>query len=307
MASHNLNIHMYSLKELIENIFHLKMPLTIESLKEAKKIVVKMHPDKSRLPSEYFLFYKRAFEMIVDFYKSEHKQNQAITEDTTNYIPENADDSAAASVNHVLKKIPTHTFHQKFNQLFEANMITQHHDLSKNQWFTDAGPQYEIPEQVSSKNMSSVFENIKKKHIAENQLVIKPELEYIRPNLGTNLYEEDDPANSNNGYISSDPFSKLKYDDLRKVHKDQTIFVVGSDPTQQLPYKTVETYMQERGKQTVSPMEKTAAEQIIAQREEARRQQLWAYSHQSKLRSLKNEEKNKSVLSAFLQLRNGGS
>jgi hypothetical protein len=302
-TAHNLNIHMYSLKELIENIFHLKMPLTLDSLKEAKKIVVKMHPDKSRLPPEYFLFYKRAFEMIVDFYKSEHKQNQVITEDTTNYVPENAEDAAAASVNHALKKIPKETFQRKFNQLFEANMVTPRQDLSRNQWFTDAGPQYDIPEKVSSKNMATVFETIKTKHMEANQLITKREVGYIQPNLGTNLYDEDDPANSNGGYISSDPFSKLKYDDLRKVHKDQTIFVVGAN-TPPPQYRSVETYVQERGKQTVSPMEKAAAEQILAQRETERQERLWAYSHQSNLRSLENEQKNKSVLSAFLQLRN---
>jgi len=295
---------MYSLNELIENIFHLKQPLTLDDLKAAKRIVVKMHPDKSSLPPEYFLFYKRAFEMVVDFYKSEHKQNQVITEDTTNYVADNADDAAAASVTHVLNKMPKNTFQEKFNQLFEENMV-QRPDASRNQWFTSTDAQYTATEPVSSKNMAHIFETIKKNQMA-SQLVVSGELEYVQGNMGTVLYEEDDPALSQTagGYICSDPFSKLKYEDLRKVHKDQTIFAVGAT-THALPqYKSAEQFAQERARQPMTPLERSEAEQMLARREAARQERLWEFNHQSTLRSLENEKKNKNILSAFLQLRN---
>ena len=61
---HHLDIHAYS----IDDIFHLfKIPsktnISMEQLKNAKKITLNMHPDKSKLPSNYFLFYKKAFEI----------------------------------------------------------------------------------------------------------------------------------------------------------------------------------------------------------------------------------------------------
>ena len=38
--------------------------MTLEQLKVAKKKVLMIHPDKSKLPAEYFLFYKKAFDKL---------------------------------------------------------------------------------------------------------------------------------------------------------------------------------------------------------------------------------------------------
>ena len=54
MTTHNLNIQTYSFEELL-GLFNLTTQFGIEELKKAKRKVLWMHPDKSRLPSEYFL------------------------------------------------------------------------------------------------------------------------------------------------------------------------------------------------------------------------------------------------------------
>ena len=60
MSKHNLNIHMYSLAEIL-NLFDLDYEFDVEGLKRAKKKVLMLHPDKSKLDPEYFLFYKKAY------------------------------------------------------------------------------------------------------------------------------------------------------------------------------------------------------------------------------------------------------
>ena len=70
--SHNLNIKMYSFQELLD-LFKLSSNITIEEMKRAKMMVLKMHPDKSRLPPDYFLFYKKAYEIIYQYYEETHK------------------------------------------------------------------------------------------------------------------------------------------------------------------------------------------------------------------------------------------
>ena len=62
--NHNLTLESYSYEELLE-LFELPKNMSLNQLKNAKKRVLMLHPDKSRLPSEYFLFYKKAFEFIV--------------------------------------------------------------------------------------------------------------------------------------------------------------------------------------------------------------------------------------------------
>ena len=57
---HSLDLELdnYSLEDLY-HLFNIpNSTLSEESLKSAKQIVLKMHPDKSRLDSKYFLFHR---------------------------------------------------------------------------------------------------------------------------------------------------------------------------------------------------------------------------------------------------------
>jgi hypothetical protein len=45
-------------------------------LKNAKKIVLRLHPDKSGLPSEYFLFYSKAYKIVYSIYKHKNKSDK---------------------------------------------------------------------------------------------------------------------------------------------------------------------------------------------------------------------------------------
>ena len=83
---HNLNIHMYSLEDLL-GLFDLTYNISQDDLKRAKKVVLMTHPDKSKLDSKYFLFYKKAFDVVVRFYDNQNKQNQKITPNNTAYTP----------------------------------------------------------------------------------------------------------------------------------------------------------------------------------------------------------------------------
>ena len=90
-------------------------------------------------------------------------------------------------------------------------------------------------------------------------------------NGNNNLYDEDGMAQDDefrHHYISSDPFSKLKFDDLRKVHKDQTIFAVSERDISKVPqYSSVDHYSRERNRQSLTPLEKQEAQRILQQRE----------------------------------------
>jgi len=65
LQPHNLNIHLYSLKEIL-GLFDLNYVITMEDLKRAKKTVLMTHPDKSGLELNYFLFFNK----IVIFFSN---------------------------------------------------------------------------------------------------------------------------------------------------------------------------------------------------------------------------------------------
>ena len=187
-------------------------------------------------------------------------------------------------------------FQEKFNQLFEENM-TNKPDPNKNQWFTNTDSSYEIKEQVNSKNMKQVFDNIKQQ---QNSIVKYNGVKTMTSNSSANsIYENEDD------YISTDPFSKLKFDDLRKVHKDETVMTVSEDDYQKVPkYNSVDQFVRVRGNQSLNPMEKQDAERKLQEENAVYKQHMMQKEYDAKLKSMEYEKKNKSVLSNFLRLTN---
>ena len=303
--THNLNIHMYNLQEIL-GLFELNYDISIEDLKRAKKKVLMLHPDKSKLSAEYFLFYKKAFDIIIQFYKNNNKQNQEITEETTKYNPlvNDFNKSTYKQVNSVINKMKQDEFNEKFNQLFETNMAEKPKQ-NNNEWFSKEDPIYNIEKNVSVNNMGQILDNIKQKNSEIIRYNGVREL-YVSGGVGTRLYDGDDDEDDDaEQYVSSDPFSKLKFDDLRKVHKDQTVFAVSEKDIHNIPqYSSVDHFVRERGKQPLTPLEKQEAEYYLAMKDKQYREKIMQKEHSANLKSMEYAEKNKTVLSNFLRLGN---
>ena len=77
-GSLDLNIDHYNLEDIL-HLFKISGDFDENDLKNAKKMVLKMHPDKSRLPPEYFLFFSKAYKMIYRIWEFKNK-------DTIEYI-----------------------------------------------------------------------------------------------------------------------------------------------------------------------------------------------------------------------------
>ena len=68
----DLNLDHYELPDLLR-LFHLPPDFSEHELKNAKQIVLKMHPDKSRLDASYFLFFSKAYRTLVSMYEFKNK------------------------------------------------------------------------------------------------------------------------------------------------------------------------------------------------------------------------------------------
>lgn len=299
--THNLDIHMYSLQDLLD-LFGIGYDISMEDIKRAKKKVLMMHPDKSRLDAKYFLFYKKAFEVVVQFYENQHKHTQSKQNTTQSVYEANQhsknDESADKQVSSVLDKMSVNDFQSKFNKLFDENM-TKKVDPTKNEWFTNNEETFQINEKVTNKNMGEVFNRIKD---TQSSMVKYKGVEnlFVNSGSGEKIYDDD----NNDEYVSTDPFSKLKFDDLRKVHKDQTVFAVSErDINKVQQYSSVDHFMRERGKQSLSPLEKQEAERLLAQQDKTYRQRMMQKEYDAKMKTMQYEEKNKSVLSNFLRIK----
>ncbi len=312
LAPHNLRIENYTLDELL-GLFDLKSyDISLDQLKMAKKRVLMLHPDKSRLSPDYFLFYKKAFDIIVQFYDSQNRQNQVINEETTIYKPMQTNDhgkKTGQNIKQVISKIPTETFQNKFNELFEQNGMVSRPDPTKNQWFQDEAPVFQdVPEkgQVSVKNLGQVFDTMKQNN--SNTMIQQyrgvQEMQSCRGG-GSSSFHDDQEEEERTHYISSDPFSKLQFDDLRKVHKDQTVFAVSERDFEKVQtYGSIDEFNRARAQHSYDPLAEDKAKQLLAQQEQAYKETMMRKAYAGKLRREEFEEKNRNVLASFLQLRN---
>ena len=297
---HNLDIHMYSLKDLLE-LFNADYNMSSDDLKRAKKQVLMTHPDKSKLPAEYFLFYKKAFDIIVKFYNNQNKQSQNITAENTTYVPTSISDtnkSTSKQITTAINNLNKKEFQDNFNKLFETNMVKKTNN-TRNEWFSKDDQIYESSDDVNSKNMGQIFDKIKDK---QSGMVKYKGVENLVVNSGSgyNLYDDDDADDT---YVTSDPFSKLKFDDLRKVHKDETVLSVSErDYNKVKKYASVDHFMRERGNQSLTPLEKQDAERMLSTQEQQYRERMMNKEHSSNLQTMHFAEKNKAVLSQFLRL-----
>jgi hypothetical protein len=303
---YNLDITEYTLDDLF-NLFEI--PLTTEIRKEhiriAKQKVMMSHPDKSHLPPEYFIFYKKAFEMIVHYYETQNRTEQVVpivSSKETELIYDPIHSSHNTNTN-----IPKNNknFNKKFNELFEANDMISKPNIQKNEWFQkEENPFEKYAGSVKSVGqINQTLEQIKK-HEKERAMALYRGVTPLNGNYSSNrLYEDDE--DEINEYICSDPFSKLKYDDLRKVHKDQTVFIVSENDLGNIKtYHSVDQYSREREKDRgmVKPMEKEKAEKWFQEEERRKQERIMQKQHRSELKTMENIEKNKSVLSSFLRI-----
>lgn len=293
---HHLDIHAYSLQEVFD-LFKIpnKREITTEHIKQAKKITLQMHPDKSKLSPEYFLFYKKAFEIIVKYYENQQKVSQIVPlEKEIEYEPLAKDINEKEIAKQIKKISAEKNFHRTFNDLFEENM-REKPDPTKNEWFTNENAIFETAHVKSVSQMNETLEKIKEK---TNAMSVYRGVQNWTNSSGSQLYEEEA-----NEYITSDPFSKLKYEDLRKVHKDQTVFsITEKDMRNVKTYDSVDQYRKTRDS-NYTPLEKTESETILLNREKEMQEKMMQKQYQSDLRTLENIEKNKNIQATFLRIR----
>jgi len=303
--THNLDIKMYSFRELL-GLFDLNDRFTEAELKKAKHKVLMTHPDKSGLPAEYFHFYTAAFRMVVDYYATNSKTMTEVPRNNPIYDPvaSGKDDTIAAPLKSAIKKIKPEDFNKKFNRLFDENM-SKKPDPTRNAWFQSEQPVFDPAaiaptEGVTKQNMSQVLDKYKERTAALVQYAGIREL--ASGSNGSNLYDDDDDTNAD--YVTSDPFSKLKYDDLRKVHKDQTVLAISERDLTNIPrYESTDHLVRARAAQSIVPLEQREAERMMAEREESYRKKMLERQHQARLDSLGYEEKSKAVVASFLKIK----
>lgn len=318
---HNLDIHNYSLVELLQ-LFELPNKIqdvdTFE-LKKAKRKYQLLHPDKSGLPNQYFLFYQKAYQKIEDEYLYYHptttKQTIKNGEQPMTYQPYQptiVDKRTEKQVNTAIQSMRPEEFNRYMNQMYDEHMTTKQ-DTRRADWMKQDIPTFEnIP--TTLKNQEEIANHMSQLK-QRNQTLIRhrnpDNLDTVYINQGgaqgQRFYDDNDDEDEEalDRYISSDPFSRLKFEDVRKVHGAETILL---EPSQGQP-QSQRTYQQQKQEysQTIQPMDKQQSEALLEKIQKDAQIKAEKARQNSMYKIQNYEEKNKTILNSLLRIGNSSS
>jgi ssDNA-binding Zn-finger/Zn-ribbon topoisomerase 1 len=254
MDSLDLNLENYDLEDILQ-LFNMPYLFNKQDLKNAKKIVARMHPDKSKLPKEYFLFFLNALKVLNTIYEFKTKN----TEDS---CPKNTTYTVETNKEHelILNKFKNkkNEFQIEFNKFFESNRLhNAETDAGYGKWLQSSE---DLDIISSEKNMEQVFSEKKTKM---RELAIHKDItEYTNQGNYGNL------ANDVPEEYSSDVFSKLRYDDIKKAHTETVVPVTHEDYLQHKRFGSVNEIKQYRQNQNITPFSLMQSKKYLADKQE---------------------------------------
>ena len=220
----DLDIQNYSLEEIL-NLFKIPINFDENDLKRAKGLVLKSHPDKSKLDAKYFIFYSKAYKALFSIYEFKNKTRM---DQSTEY---RVDENNTHLKKYLEKnKLTDKNFYKWFNDEFEKRK-----DREEQVGYEDWLKSNEDIETTNVKlnEMNHYFET-KKKDMVKDMVKYEEVRDYTPGNNNyTNLRQEES--------YHSDMFSSLHYSDLKQAHT-QSIIPVSLEEFAKKPQYSVTQY-----------------------------------------------------------------
>ncbi len=321
METLDLNIDNYELQDIL-NLFKIPLAFNEQDLKQAKLTVLQMHPDKSRLPKEYFLFFSKAYKMLFEIYKVRYPDRKVIENEKYSYNNIiNRELGQSMSKNSMIKE--DREYYKKQDEAFDK--LTKMNSSQFNTWFNEKFEKFRMHDAEQDSGYEDWFRNNnnddEEKNINENSTwndrakEIERKKEELRNKLSIISRDELQSFNHTGHYYelgreqpaehSSGLFSSLQYEDLKKAHTETVIPVTIEDYNKRQQYKSVGDFKIFRDNETNkydfnADNSKIKMENIksIQQQEDVRRAYLIAKQDEIA------RQLNKNFKSEFMQLMN---
>ena len=268
----DLDINNYELADIL-NLFKIPVLFNDKHLREAKVIVLQMHPDKSRLPKEYFLFFTKAYKMVYEIYKVRFPDEKKYKETGFSYsavidreLNQNKSKTAHNKEDREyykteeeaykkLQKMDSENFNKWFNEKFEKfRMHDDEQDGGYEDWFRntknndglDAGEAGEDDDTYDKSELGDTWDE-RNERIERKKKMLRDKMALIETNEVMSY--DSVGCGGNGGYYglgreapreySSGLFSSLQYEDLKKAHTESVIPVTTEDFVNRKKYTSV--------------------------------------------------------------------
>lgn len=275
----DLDLDNYSLLDLYR-LFNIQSNnLSDVSMKEAKQIVLKMHPDKSRLDAKYFLFFSKAYKTLFSIYEFQNKSTKKTYKDEDYF--EEGNKGILDNMFETNKKFKDpKNFNSWFNESFEKHRIDNPIDEGYGEWLKGDDDFLNIGENVTKGNMNEVFER-KKKQI-QALTVYNGVTDMFSSSLGGSLLTGDSS------------FTTDTYTDLRQAYTETLIPVTQEDYDKMPKFKNLNEYKTNRDRLDSNPLSKEESERILLKQKNEMDQQSAALAFKYAQESEKVKQKQQS-------------
>jgi hypothetical protein len=257
----DLDINNYDLKDII-SLFQIPHDFTNTDLRRAKRTVLAMHPDKSGLDKEYFLFFTSAYKLLFSIHEFRNKSQDQVFDPNKVYIAEK-DIYKEELLNTVKQKYKDpESFNKWFNDLFEKTKLKDDsHDNGYEEWFRDQNNySEEDPGQISQAKMHENFDKQKSELRARHALAKRGEI-CDANSFGGGHY---DLGQGTPESYTSDIFGKLTYNDLKQAHTETVIPVTEEDDFVNVRrFNNVNEIQNHRSRQDTTPLSLQQANQYL--------------------------------------------
>lgn len=251
MSNFDLNITNYNVEDIL-NLFNLPYNFDKTELKNAKQIALKTHPDKSGLDKEIFMFFMKAFKIVEQIFYFRNKKKQS-----TEYFTEDLEGNEM-----LLKKfngMKVSEFNVVFNKMFEdVKLRDEEFDEGYGDWLrSDENLCNEKVNNISQ--FDNAFEKQKQRC---SSLIVRKGVEDLEMNGGGyNLSREKVDM------YTTDIFSKLNYDDLKRAHTESVVPVTRQDFTDKRKYNSLDEIKRHRNATNVDSLSLQQSQKLLRQRD----------------------------------------
>ena len=254
----DLDINNYELEDIL-SLFKLPTNFNEQHLKQAKQIVLKIHPDKSGLSSDYFVFYSKAYKMLYGIWEFRKNSYNDKAKNTEYNKDSEFDQGKVKLLDQFLEKGEMKNvkkFNNWFNEQFEKTKLQNESEAK------GYGDWLKSEDEDNSTLSSEAFAK-KKRELREKTgtMVEYQDIHELNSSGTVNLGELDMTAPTN---FTSSMFSSLQYEDLHRAHTETIIPVTEEqDFDNRQKFRNLDEIKQHRNSQNIVPLSELQAQKYL--------------------------------------------
>ena len=255
MSTLDLDINNYNLDDILR-LFKVDYNFNEDDIKNCYKTVLKLHPDKSGLDKEYFLFYTKAFKVLKNVYEYKNKRDTHLDKNKAKveYLSNGDNDEGKKFIVKNLQNEKGEDFNKWFNETFEKINISNISENGYGDWLKSEND----TEDLDIKSVREMHDIINKKKESLSALVKIDKINEMSSIGSLNELDNGQPES-----YSASVFSKLAYDDVKIAHTETVIPVSNNDYEKIQKFNNIGSLREFRNRQNLKPMSKQEAENQI--------------------------------------------